>query len=78
MNDDQVRASVGIHQRKIEECQNRIEILREEHCSHSDVDRVNKSNTGGYDPNNDSYWAECKCNICGDRWMEDQITKERL
>lgn len=32
----------------------------------------NNSNTGNWCPSDDSYWKECKCNVCGHYWTEPQ------
>lgn len=31
-----------------------------------------KSDTGNYDPSEDSYWKECHCKWCDKKWWEDQ------
>lgn len=46
--------------------------LYQESCAHLNVDKVTESNTGNYDPSQDSYWYNCKCLDCNKQWMEDQ------
>jgi hypothetical protein len=41
-------------------------------CSHLNVTKEHKSNTGNYDPSADSYWIDFRCPDCGKRWTEDQ------
>lgn len=41
-------------------------------CSHVNIIKEYKSNTGNYDPSNDNYWANLKCPDCGKFWREDQ------
>jgi predicted RNA-binding Zn-ribbon protein involved in translation (DUF1610 family) len=41
-------------------------------CTHTNVEKEYKSNTGNYDPTADSYWIDFRCPDCGKRWIEDQ------
>jgi len=41
-------------------------------CSHPNVKKEYKSNTGNYDPTADSYWIDFQCPDCRKRWSEDQ------
>ena len=41
-------------------------------CQHFDVTRIARSDTGNFDPRQDCYWYDCKCNDCGKRWQEKQ------
>lgn len=41
-------------------------------CSHPDVIKKYRGNTGNYDPCADSYWIEYDCPDCGKRWIEEQ------
>lgn len=34
--------------------------------------KIHKSNTGNYNPHQDSYWTENTCHICNKYWTEDQ------
>lgn len=58
---------------QIRKLHDQIEEIQEQ-CSHpkSCVTRVGKSNTGNYDPSEDSYWYECNCALCQKRWTEPQ------
>ena len=56
---------------KADKIQQAILALQTE-CTHPNVSRVAKSNSGGYDPSNDSYWYEFKCPDCQKFWCEDQ------
>lgn len=41
-------------------------------CQHPDTLKTAMANTGNYDPNDNRYWYECKCNDCNKFWTEDQ------
>lgn len=41
-------------------------------CEHPNVLKKARSNTGNYDPSNDSYWYDCHCPDCDKFWQEDQ------
>jgi len=41
-------------------------------CTHPNLEKTHKSNTGNYDPSADSYWIEYRCPDCRARWNEDQ------
>jgi hypothetical protein len=46
-------------------------------CSHPDAAKttVNRGDTGNYNPHDDHYWSEHKCNLCQKEWTTDQGTK---
>lgn len=44
----------------------------QELCSHKNVSKLHKANTGNYDPSADSYWIEFHCPDCQKRWYVDQ------
>ncbi|SOK58350.1 hypothetical protein [Yersinia phage fHe-Yen9-04] len=49
------------------------ELLKfQEECTHEYVQIRARSNTGNYDPSQNSYWYEIKCKCCNKRWDEDQ------
>ena len=35
------------------------------------VKKVHKSDTGNYDPTQDSSWTELHCTLCDKKWVED-------
>ncbi len=41
-------------------------------CKHINTIKTPRANTGNYDPNDDRYWFDCKCNDCNKFWTEDQ------
>lgn len=41
-------------------------------CPHPNYEKVAKSNTGNYDPSQNSYWYDCTCHECGKNWWIDQ------
>jgi hypothetical protein len=41
-------------------------------CPHINVVKTACSNTGNYDPSDDSYWYTFKCPDCDKFWREDQ------
>lgn len=55
----------------IENANSKLKALQEE-CKHPMAERVNRGDTGNYDPSQNSYWRDCKCPDCGKFWMEDQ------
>jgi hypothetical protein len=50
---------------------NQIEELNST-CTHPNVDKKHRGDTGNYDPSADSYWIEYKCPDCGKFWTETQ------
>ena len=48
-----------------------LEILQSK-CTHPDVTKEYKSNTGNYDPSADRYWINFHCHVCDKKWTEDQ------
>lgn len=48
----------------------------QDQCNHPDdtVECKARSNTGNWDPHDDSYWYELHCHSCDKRWDEDQKT----
>jgi len=58
---------------QIKEIQAKIEKIQED-CSHPPLvlQKIHKSNTGNYDPSNDSYWIDFHCQLCDKRWRQDQ------
>lgn len=40
-------------------------------CTHPDVVKAHKANTGNYDPSADCYWTEFRCPDCGKFWRVD-------
>lgn len=46
--------------------------LQNEICTHPNVSRIAKGNTGNYDPMEDRYWYTCSCPDCRRVWTEDQ------
>lgn len=41
-------------------------------CPHTKASKIPKSDTGNYDPSQDSYWYERFCPDCFKYWHEDQ------
>jgi hypothetical protein len=48
-----------------------IDKLREK-CTHPNVTKTPRSNTGNWDRSQDAYWYDFACPDCGKRWMEEQ------
>lgn len=48
----------------------------QEECPHEYVTRKARSDTGNYDPSQDSYWYELTCKCCSKFWTEDQETSK--
>ncbi len=51
-------------------------IIFQEECPHEYVQVESFSDTGNYDPSEDSYWFEIVCKCCNGRWNEDQETSQ--
>jgi len=39
-------------------------------CTHVNVTQSKGSTTGGFDPNNDSFWIDHTCPDCGKMWTD--------
>jgi len=51
------------------ECEHNNYPLDYRHSYPKDMVEVEyRSNTGNYDPSSDTYWINCDCILCGDRW----------
>jgi hypothetical protein len=66
-----INKQVSTLEKKINDLKEKLRIIRD-NCSHEGHERIPLCNTGNYDPNDDSYWYNCKCHICGKIWREDQ------
>lgn len=55
----------------VEKAQAELYAYRDQ-CKHVNAVRVPHSDTGNYDPSDDSYWYECECPRCGKVWDEPQ------
>lgn len=58
----------------VKEMLGKVEILQDI-CTHPNVTKISKSNTGNYDPHGDKYWKECRCPDCDKYWREDDETQ---
>lgn len=47
-------------------------------CTHPDVTKQYRGDTGNYDPSQDSYWINWHCPDCGKRWRTDQDRENLL
>lgn len=56
--------------KKLSEVQLKIENYQA-NCKHLNLVKTARGNTGNYDPNDDRYWYECKCEDCNKFWIED-------
>lgn len=71
--DDQQYVIAAVKKAEVELAAAKLVLRKlQEYCKHPDVVKVNKANTGNYDPAADIYWRDCKCPDCGKFWMEDQ------
>ena len=71
MNQEQIRKFREDIQYIIDTNHNSLKMLQDK-CTHPDVTKEYKSNTGNYDPSADSYWINLHCPDCDKRWREDQ------
>lgn len=44
----------------------------QDECTHPNVEKEYKADTGNWDRGDDSYWINFDCPDCRKRWMEDQ------
>lgn len=58
-------------QKTINENQSTLKWIQHK-CTHPDVIKEYKANTGNYDPSSDRYWINFHCPDCDKRWREDQ------
>ncbi len=56
---------------KLEKVYADIASLQKE-CTHPNVKKEYKSNTGNYDPSCDSYWIDYRCPDCNKYWNTPQ------
>lgn len=71
MNQDQIRQRYKI----IDQFQEKWALEEknlQELCTHPNVEKKYKGNTGNYDPTADCYWIEFKCPDCQKRWKKYQ------
>lgn len=47
-------------------------------CSHPDVTKQYRGDTGNYDPSQDSYWINWHCSDCDKRWTTPQDRENLL
>lgn len=67
--DEQIKYFIELKQKKIEDC--KLDILKlQKICPHNNLEYIHGSNTGNYDPTQDIYWVEYRCNICKKHWTE--------
>lgn len=71
-------------QRKLNSILNKQMKLREELgelqllCTHPDVTKQYRGDTGNYDPSQDSYWINWHCPDCDKRWTTPQDRENLL
>ena len=58
-------------QREIDEKYKKLH-SHQEQCKHLKATKKYCSNTGNYDPSQDSYWIDFYCETCLKRWSEKQ------
>ena len=56
---------------KIDQWENALVILQDEMCPHEKLTYKNEGSSGNWD-NEEYYWRDWKCYICGKRWTTDQ------
>lgn len=71
MNQEEIRNWRVDVQRTINENHSTLKWIQHK-CTHPDVTKEYKANTGNYDPSADRYWINFHCPDCDKRWMEDQ------
>ena len=64
---EQIINEVAHIQKKLKKWKNKLDEVQTI-CSHPNVIKTHKSNTGNWCPQYDSYWTEFKCPDCGLFW----------
>jgi hypothetical protein len=62
---------VELLMREIVDAQAEIKNIQDA-CSHPNVQKTPRADTGNYDPSVDLYWIECRCPDCDKHWDIDQ------
>lgn len=57
--------------RELNELERKIEAYQTK-CQHQGVVKTPRADTGNYDPNDDRWWYDCKCEDCNKFWTETQ------
>ena len=70
ITDENRKAFIAEHVDHISSHADAIRALRDS-CPHNDVDRQHHSDTGNWCPQDNAYWTECKCFVCGKTWTEN-------
>lgn len=72
-NGDSIQKQIKDMSKIIKEYQIKILELQDK-CSHPGeaLTKVYGANTGNYCPQDDYYWINYVCDICGHRWTEEQ------
>ena len=68
---DRIRTRHSALKRIMTRTTDKLKALQEE-CTHPMAEKINRADTGNYDPSQDSYWRDCTCPDCGKFWKEDQ------
>lgn len=66
-----VRQKVDKLYDRLNKLQKKLVELQDE-CTHPNVEKQYKADTGNWDRGDDSYWINFTCHDCRKRWMEDQ------
>ena len=66
-SNDFIKATLVELQHNLEETKKSIAYVRDV-CQHTDVTIVHGANTGNLCPEDDQYWTNHTCNICGKKW----------
>ena len=72
LDDDNIKDNVTKIKKAISDLESLLKYNQNILCKHSDIKRTAKGDTGNWCMYDDSYWYECKCNICGKTWIENQ------
>lgn len=62
-----IKATLEELQNTLEETYNSIAYMQSV-CQHTDTTVKHDGNTGNYCPDDDTYWTDYKCNVCGKKW----------
>lgn len=62
---------INKHHKKIAQLRQKVFDIQDA-CAHEGLIKVPKANAGNWCRDDDSYWYECTCPVCGKFWTEDQ------
>lgn len=68
-NAKRLKKQLESKRKKLRELEEEIEVLQS-NCPHPGLNEKHDSNTGNWDPSDDSYWIDYHCKICEKQWRD--------